>query len=92
MSNCLPKLSLGILLAVAVPLNGSSAQWAQWGLAGIVVSYTLWRDWHREKRMSQIIEQDHQWIRDTMLGVLERNAAALRKISTRVLKNENRDG
>ena len=92
MSNYLPKLSMGLLLAIAVPLNGTVSQWGQWGLAGLVVGYTLWRDWHREKRMSQIIEKDHQWIRDTLLSVLERNAAVLRRISTRMLKAEDRDG
>ena len=92
MSNYVAKFSMGLLLAVALPLNGNASQWGQWGLAGIVVGYTLWRDWHREKRMSQIIEKDHQWIRDTMLGVLERNAAVLRRISTRLLRSENRDG
>ena len=92
MSDYLPRLSMGLLLAAALPLNGGSTQWAQWGLAGVVVAYSLWRDWHREKRLSQIIEKDHQWIRDTLLGVLERNAAVLRRISTRMLKGEDRDG
>jgi hypothetical protein len=74
------KLSMGTLLAITAPLDGDGAVWAQWGLAGVVVAYVLWRDWHREKRMSEAIERDHTWVRETLLGALERNTAALQKM------------
>jgi len=71
------KTGMGALLAISVPVGGDSAMWAQWGLAGLVVGYVLWRDWLREKRMSEAIERDHKWVRETLLGALEKSTAAL---------------
>ena len=70
---------MGILLAATIPVGGNPSQWAQWGLAGVVVGFTLWRDYHREKRMSAAIERDHKWVRETLVEALERNTAALDK-------------
>jgi hypothetical protein len=72
---------MGVLLAASTPLGGDSGQWAQWGLAGLVVAYTLWRDREREKRMSEAIEAHHQWTRETMLTALERNSAAIERLT-----------
>jgi len=80
------KTGMGALLAISVPVGGDSAMWAQWGLAGLVVGYVLWRDWLREKRMSEAIERDHKWVRETLLAALEKTTAALstsKKDSTR---------
>jgi len=76
-----PKLFLAMLLAAAVPLGGETTLWAQWGLAGIVVGFTLWRDYLREKRMSEAHEADHTWVRETLVDALERNTAALEKVA-----------
>ncbi len=75
------KTGMGALLAVSVPVGGDGAMWCQWGLAGLVVSYVLWRDWLREKRMSEAIERDHKWVRDTLLDALEKNTLALQKMA-----------
>ena len=53
------KGTMGFLLLATVPFEGDPSAWAQWGLAGLVVGYTLWRDWQREKRMSEALEK-HQ--------------------------------
>lgn len=74
------RVGMGLLLAASTPIGGEPGLWAQWGLAGLVVGYTLWRDREREKRMSEAIEDHHQWVRDTMLGALERNSAAIERI------------
>jgi len=71
------KTGMGALLAISVPVGGDGAMWAQWGLAGLVVGYVLWRDWLREKRMSEAIERDHKWVRETLLSALEKSTAAL---------------
>lgn len=84
MTHLLPKASMGLLLAVSIPVGGSSVQWSQWGLAGVVVGYTLWRDWHREKRMSKCIDQTHSWVQDTLVRALERNTIALQKMISRL--------
>lgn len=73
------KLAMGLLLVAAVPASDSPELWAQWGLAGLVVGYTLWRDWQREKRMAETIEKHQEWVRTTLVGTLARTAAALEK-------------
>ena len=69
------------LFAASTPVGGDPTLWAQWGLAGLVVGCTLWRDHTREKRMSQAIEKDHKWVRETLVDTLERNTAALEKMT-----------
>ena len=75
------RTSMGVLLVLAAPVGGQPTQWAQWGLAGIVIAYTLWRDREREKRMSEAIEAHHRWVRETLVGALERNSSAIERLS-----------
>jgi hypothetical protein len=71
------------LFAAAAPVEATEPTlWAQWGLAGLVVAYVLWRDWQREKRMSAAIDGQQRWIRDTLVAALERNAAAMERMVT----------
>ena len=83
------KTGMGALLAISVPVGGDESAWAQWGLAGLVVGYVLWRDWVREKRMSEAIERDHKWIRETLMDALERNTAALQKMAGCACRKED---
>ena len=81
------KLAMtGVLLvfAASVPLGLDPKLWAEWGLAGIVVIYILWRDHSREKRMSKSIEQNHEWVRETLVDALERNTSALEKMTAKL--------
>ena len=81
MIESLAKLTMGALLVVATPIGQPTTElWAQWGLAGVVVSYVLWRDWQRERRMSVAIEHQQHWIRETLVGALERNAKAMERM------------
>ena len=84
MMDMVPKVGMGVLLLASVPVGGDPTLWAQWGLAGLVVGYTLWRDNAREKRMSEAIEKDHHWVRETLVGALERNTTALEKMTARL--------
>ncbi|GIW89566.1 MAG: hypothetical protein KatS3mg108_3890 [Isosphaeraceae bacterium] len=77
------KLGMGVLLIAAAPVGGDPGVWAQWGLAGLVVCYTMWRDWQRERRMSDELQQHQTWVRDKLLGALERNSVALEKVASR---------
>jgi hypothetical protein len=78
----LAKFSMVGLLAVATPVQSADPTlWAQWGLAGIVVAYVLWRDHQRERRLSTAIESQQKWIRDTLLSALERNAKAMERMA-----------
>jgi hypothetical protein len=77
------RLAMGVLLLAALPAGGDLGVWAQWGLAGLVVGYTMWRDWHRERRMSAELQQHQTWVRDKLLGALERNSVALERMSAR---------
>ena len=81
MMETLAKLTMGGLLVLATPIGQSTTElWAQWGLAGVVVGYVLWRDWQRERRMSAAIEHQQRWIRETLLSALERNAVAMERM------------
>ncbi len=76
------KLAMAGLLAAATPTASvDPALWAQWGLAGVVVAYVLWRDHHRERRMASSIETQQKWIRDTLLSALDRNAKAMDRMA-----------
>jgi hypothetical protein len=71
------------LFAAAAPIEagaGEPSLWAQWGLAGVVVGYTLYRDWQREKRLGAAIDSQQKWIRETLVGALERNATAMERM------------
>jgi len=81
-------MSMGVLLIASVPVGGDPGIWAQWGLAGLVVGYTLWRDQNRERRMSEAIERHQNWVQSTLLGALERNSVALEKMVEKFPKRE----
>ena len=77
------KMGMGGLLLAALPVPETpldSSVWAQWGLAGLVVGFTLWRDYFREKRMSAAIEGQQKWVQETLMGALERNTMAMNSI------------
>jgi len=77
------KAGMAVLLAASVPPTPDAGLWAQWGLAGLVVAYTLWRDATRERRMALANEAQQRWVRDTLLRALERNTAALERLAER---------
>ena len=76
--------TMGLLFAASVPTSPDPGQWAQWGLAGLVISYVMWRDWQRERRMSEDLQKHQTWVRDTLLDALERNTAALERMAAGV--------
>jgi hypothetical protein len=77
----LTKCGMGAMLLASVPVGGDPGLWAQWGLAGVVVGYTLWRDHQRERRMGEALERHQTWVQNTLLGALERNTVALERLS-----------
>ncbi len=79
MTEMLPKCILGGTFLAAVPVGGDASLWAQWGLAGIVVGYTLWRDHQRERRMSEAMEKHQAWVQTTLIGTLDRNTSAIER-------------
>lgn len=74
---------LGLLFASAPVTQPAAGPWMQWGLAGVVVGYTLYRDWDRERRMSSSIQSNEQWVKDTLLSALDRNTRALERLGDR---------
>ena len=76
------KFGMGALLLAAIPPaeGGDQTVWAQWGLAGLVVGFTLWRDYEREKRMSAAIEAEQKWVQETLMSALERNTMAMQSL------------
>ncbi len=82
MIETLAKTSMILLIAGSAPIeSGESSLWMQWGLAGVVVAYVLWRDHHRERRMAAAIDAQQKWIRDTLVAALEHNAKAMERMS-----------
>jgi hypothetical protein len=81
MTESVLKFSMGLLLVASVPVDGAPELWMQWGLAGLVVAYTLWRDWQRERRMSETLDKHQIWVQQTLLGALERNTVAVEKLT-----------
>lgn len=65
------KASMAALLAAAMPLGEDGQAWAQWGLAGLLVGYTQWRDWRREEQMRAAREADRQFEREQMLPAIK---------------------
>jgi hypothetical protein len=84
----LTKMGMGALLVASVPMGGDPGLWANWGLAGLVVGYTLWRDSLRERRMAEAIERHQAWVQTTLLSALERNTVALEKMTEKFPKRE----
>lgn len=83
------KAGMGVLLLASVPpIDGELSMWAQWGLAGLVVGYTLWRDWQRERRMSEALEKHQTWVQQTLIIALDRNTRALERIGSRPCAKE----
>ena len=82
------KCGMACLMVAAVPgADGGSEVWAQWGLAGLVVGFTLWRDYLREKAMAAAMEKrqaeavgQQKWVQDTLMGALERNTLAMQSL------------
>ncbi len=83
------KLGMGALLLAALPPveGGDQTVWAQWGLAGLVVGFTLWRDHLREKAMAGAMEKrqaeavaQQKWVQETLLSALERNTMAMQSL------------
>ena len=84
MIDSIAKCSMIGLMAFAAPVQSvDPSLWAQWGLAGVVVAYVLWRDHHRERRMAASIDAQQHWIRDTLVAALERNAQAINRLLDR---------
>lgn len=76
------KVGMVALLGASVPVGMTTPDvWLQWGLAGVVVAFVMWRDYHRERRMAALIEQQDIWMRDTLLSALARNTAALDEVT-----------
>lgn len=77
------KTVMVTLVAASAPVGmDEPALWMQWGLAGVVVAYVLWRDWQRERRLSTAIEGQQRWIRETLVATLERNAGAMERMAS----------
>lgn len=88
---------IGVLIAQATtgPVLGNTPPetWAQWGLAGMVVIYTFWRDHQREIRMSQLIDtqrsqhleervQEQRWVRETMTANMQAVLNCMRAVES----------
>ncbi len=91
MINTCSQLGMGALLLASIPMGGDMSLWAQWGLAGLVVGYTLWRDGQRERRMSEALEKHQDWVRNTLIAALERSSAALERIASKHGKHQGED-
>lgn len=76
------------LLGAGVPISEPQdiGLWAQWGLAGVVVAFVMWRDTTRERQMREKAEADQKFMQDTLLGVIRENTLALSNMQGTVKK------
>lgn len=65
-----------IFLAETPGFGLNAGEWGQWGLAGMVIAFVLWRDWKREIEMSAHRAASELWVREKLLTVLTRIATA----------------
>jgi hypothetical protein len=85
----LAKSTMLLLFAGSAPIDApDSSLWFQWGLAGVVIAYVLWRDHQRERRMAAAIDAQQKWIRETLVHALERNAQALERVAAWMEREE----
>lgn len=77
MNHCFGLWFLGMMASTDFPTDDVAA-WGKWGLAGVIIMYTLWRDWDREKRMSAALDARDEWTKEQMLLALKENSAALK--------------
>jgi hypothetical protein len=90
LTDLLPKVGLLAMFGIAAPgADDDGSAWAQWGLAGVVIGFTLWRDQVREARMGAALDRHQAWVRDTLTTALAQNTAALQEV-TRLLGDEPR--
>lgn len=68
--NPLPFLPI---LAAIPEATGTPALdvWAQWGLAGIVIAFTMYRDAKREARLSAALERNETFVREKLSSLVE---------------------
>lgn len=77
----LTKLAMVALLGASIPFSQADLNpWAQWGLAGLVVGFTLWRDHQREARLEHQLRDQHTWTRDRLLAALEHHTAVMERL------------
>jgi len=79
-TDVLTILCSSAVLAATTPTEGDVSAWSQWGLAGLVVAFTLWRDDRRERRMAAAMERQQVWIRDTLTSTIQHNTVALHDV------------
>ncbi|NRA38415.1 MAG: hypothetical protein HRU15_09765 [Planctomycetes bacterium] len=89
MDDMFAKLAMLLVLGATTPIGEDMTVWGQWGLAGAVVAYTLYRDFHREKRLARSLETQQRWLRDTLMTALNKNSDALNRVA-RLLKENNK--
>lgn len=77
---------MGAGLGATAPYVGPSKPldiWFQWGLAGIVVGFTIWRDMKREARLSSALEENEKFIREKLTGLIADHNKAVKHCQER---------
>ena len=80
MNHCIALWFCSALLADSSSLP-CSEEWGKWGLAGLVVAYTLWRDYEREKRMASVINKHDEWVKEQMTNALRESAVVAKAVA-----------
>lgn len=88
--NVLILLASGVAIlnaaSSAVPSSFNFGQLTQWGLAGAIIVFTLWRDWQREGIMTRRNQELEDYIRNKMAPVIEANNQALKDFTDVIRK------
>jgi hypothetical protein len=60
--------------------SGIFSSVAQWGLAGTIIVFTLWRDWHREQNLQSILTERDEYIRCEMQRHISESSEVSRRM------------
>lgn len=89
------KIGLVATWLASVPVGGPTSDWTQFGLAGAVVAFVLWRDYRREDRFQSVIaawearvDKLQLWIQAKLMTALSANTRALEQIESCPLKRD----
>lgn len=68
--------------------DGFLEVFVQWGLAGVVIAYVLYRDHQRETSMRAQSEEEQRWIKETLITAINQSTTAINRVNDTLNKRD----
>ena len=81
-------ISVGLVSATIPPID---QQWGQWGLAGIVIGFVMYRDYRREDKLSDRLGKQEDWIKKELAETINKNTIVIERLCNRPCMLENKN-